>query len=613
MSVEREYVRYIKELLKNKSMIEMYENMLDLKSKLSDFESTYGACVDHTSSFLRNRLLQNSSVFMTMSLFRWNNSIADLLPDIITLTVTFYAHYNFPDTPFFLKGEDQLYSYFSKTLDDKEKKKFTEFVDNVILDIDFMQELKDANVTDYTQEHVDRISNVIVQIKSKDKSSLTKEEYKFLIDACHAGTLFIVNDRTSKKQQIIEFFYYFHLVDFIEMQCKNGGLDAKEESRCLKTLRKVKNYLLEVDKLSPDLSEYRQKLNELDFNGFFRFLYDDKQFEHNLKTITEICRRLESGDESDLSEPESVMGFDDIDVAESLLENDEFFANYQSLVEKIECDVVITGLIRGFYYNQTVYCLNKQLGEELVSHEFNSEINLDMLRDKQFVSLTVDISNLDLRQYIENIEKLKPLADHKPIILNFTPIFEIKDGIDGIDGIDCKVENKLLINILYRKDLKYFMTLHTLSFDDDLLKMSDEEKFAVRMLNILLYYFSDNADISPRYVSHSTGKTTKKHKNKVKLEFLQNKISPEHFSETPRIMDIGENVGKRIAKVYERINNPTDHSEEQETEKVGTPKRPHVRAGHYHQYWKGKRDSQDRKLITHYLETTFVNMSKEEL
>ena len=438
--------------------------------------------------------------------------------------VNYYAHYNFPDTPFFLRGEDQLYSYFSKTLDDKEKKKFTEFVENVILNIDFMKELNDANITDYTQEHVDRISDLIVQIKSKGKSTLTKEEYKFLIDACHTGTLFIVDDRTRKRQQIIEFFYYFHLIDFIGMRCSNNELDAKEENRFLKTLKKVKNYLLDVDKLSPDLTEYQLKLKELDFNGFFRFLYDDKQFEHNLKILTEVCRRLELGDESDLSEPKSLLGFDDIDEAESLLENNEFFANYQSLVEKIRCDVVVTGLIRGFYYNQTVYCLNKQLGEELVSHEFNSEINLDMLRDKQFVSLTVDISNLDLHQYIEKIEKLKPLADHKPIILNFTPIFVIQDG-DSKDGIDCKVENQLLINILYRKDLKYFMTLHTLSFDDDLLKMSDEEKFAVRMLNILLYYFSDNADISPRYVSHSTGKTTKKHKNKVKLEFLQNKIT----------------------------------------------------------------------------------------
>ena len=140
MSVEREYVRYIKELLKDKNMISLYEAMLDLKSKLSDFESTYGSCVDHTSSFLRNRLLRNSSVFMTMSLFRWNNSIADMLPDVIPLMVNYYAHYNFPDTPFFLRGEDQLYSYFSKTLDDKEKKKFTEFVENVILNIDFMKE-----------------------------------------------------------------------------------------------------------------------------------------------------------------------------------------------------------------------------------------------------------------------------------------------------------------------------------------------------------------------------------------------------------------------------------------------------------------------------------------
>lgn len=611
MSVEREYVRYIKEVLKKKSTIEMYEEMLALKSKLSDLESAYGSCVDHTRSFLCNRLLRNSSVFMTMSLFRWNNSKADMIPDVIPLMVNYYAHYNFPDTPFFLKGEDQLYSYFSKTLDDKEKKKFTEFVDNVILCIDFMKKLNDADITDYTQEHIDRISDVIVQIKSKDKSSLTKEEYKFLLDACHTGTVFIADDRTRKRQQIIEFFYYFHLIDFIGMRCSNNKLDAKEENRFLKTLKKVKNYLLEVDKLSPDLSEYRQKLKELEFNGFFRFLYDDKQFEHNLKILTEICRKFELvfhgelDDETDLSDEESLLSFDDIDEAESLLENNEFFENYRNLVEEINSEVVVTGLLRGFYYNQSVYCLNKQLGEELVSHEFNSEINLDMLRDKQFVSLTVDISNLDLRQYIEKIEKLKPLADHKPIIVSFTPIFEITD--------DEGDKNQLLISILYRKDLKYFMALHALSFDDDVLKMTDEEKFSVRMLNILLYYFSDNADISPRYVSHSTGKTTKKHKSKVKLEFLQNKISPEHFSETPRIMDIGENVGKRIAKVYERINNPTDHSEEQETEKVGTPKRPHVRAGHYHQYWKGKRDSQDRKLITHYLETTFVNMSKEEL
>ena len=50
-----------------------------------------------------------------------------MLPDVISLMANYYAHYNFPDTPFFLRGDDQLYSYFSKTLDDKEKKKFTYF------------------------------------------------------------------------------------------------------------------------------------------------------------------------------------------------------------------------------------------------------------------------------------------------------------------------------------------------------------------------------------------------------------------------------------------------------------------------------------------------------
>lgn len=596
MSVEREYVRYIKELLKDKNLITMYEDMLDGKRMMTELKSAYGSYVDHTSFYICYRLLQNSNVFMTMALFRWIDSTIALNKEFVSALVIVYVYFNFPDTPsFFNNEEEMLLESFSQTID-KEKKKFTEFVENVVLDIDFMKELNDAHITDYASEDIEQLSSVIAQIKSKNKSALTEEEFNFLLDACCAGIGFLNNNKARKRQIFIDFFYYFYRITIVILQLRNKTRNIQKETLFLKNLKKIKNYLSEVDKLNPDLSEYRHKLQELAIiYDFFSFLYDDEEVKQNLKILTEIYKRLELDDESDLS-----------DEAKSLLENDEFFANYQSLVEKIECDVVITGLIRGFYYNQTVYCLNKQLGEELVSHEFNSEINLDMLRDKQFVSLTVDISNLDLHQYIENIEKLKPLADHKPIILSFTPIFVAKN-----DG--SVIENKLLISILYRKYLKYFMTLHTLSFDEDLLKMSDEEKFAVRMLNILLYYFSDNADISPRYVSHSTGKTTKKHKSKVKLEFLQNKISPEHFSETPRIMDIGENVGKRIAKVYERINTPTDQTEEKENEKVGTPKRPHVRAGHYHQYWKGKRDSQDRKLITHYLETTFVNMSKEEL
>lgn len=40
-----------------------------------------------------------------------------------------------------------------------------------------------------------------------------------------------------------------------------------------------------------------------------------------------------------------------------------------------------------------------------------------------------------------------------------------------------------------------------------------------------------------------------------------------------------------------------------------SPKRPHIRRAHYHQFWKGKRtDEKSRRKVTHFLPPEFVNM-----
>ena len=45
----------------------------------------------------------------------------------------------------------------------------------------------------------------------------------------------------------------------------------------------------------------------------------------------------------------------------------------------------------------------------------------------------------------------------------------------------------------------------------------------------------------------------------------------------------------------------------------GSKKSPHIRGGHYHQFWTGKKDgSEERKLVLHYLEPMFIGGSVEK-
>ena len=41
--------------------------------------------------------------------------------------------------------------------------------------------------------------------------------------------------------------------------------------------------------------------------------------------------------------------------------------------------------------------------------------------------------------------------------------------------------------------------------------------------------------------------------------------------------------------------------------KGGTPKSPHSRRGHWHHFWTGAKNSDDRKLILKWIAPTFIN------
>lgn len=59
---------------------------------------------------------------------------------------------------------------------------------------------------------------------------------------------------------------------------------------------------------------------------------------------------------------------------------------------------------------------------------------------------------------------------------------------------------------------------------------------------------------------------------------------------------------KNNKKVYQSVNTNKDSSIA-----VGTPKRPHSRKGHWHHFWIGKRDTEERKLVLKWVAPMFIH------
>ena len=65
--------------------------------------------------------------------------------------------------------------------------------------------------------------------------------------------------------------------------------------------------------------------------------------------------------------------------------------------------------------------------------------------------------------------------------------------------------------------------------------------------------------------------------------------------------DVGVRVGSAIRKARVR------YEQRREAAGPGGVKRPHARRGHWHHYWTGSRDSEDRKLVLKWTAPTFVH------
>lgn len=104
---------------------------------------------------------------------------------------------------------------------------------------------------------------------------------------------------------------------------------------------------------------------------------------------------------------------------------------------------------------------------------------------------------------------------------------------------------------------------------------------ARKVMQLLIYLSCSNAEIEENPIQKTITKTGD---GPIKDQFRE-----------IRKWDVGPEISRRIRSHYAK-----DSGE-------GSKKKPHIRASHWHHFWVGQRDSEDRELIVKWLEPIFVN------
>lgn len=117
--------------------------------------------------------------------------------------------------------------------------------------------------------------------------------------------------------------------------------------------------------------------------------------------------------------------------------------------------------------------------------------------------------------------------------------------------------------------------------------------YFTKLINLTLYLCAENADMPPRM--HPSTRVT-----------VAGKLQPP---KEPREWDVGMRIGAAIRK-YE--NEKTERPAIREENLGHNRPRPHVRRAHWHSFWTGPKESENRKLLIRWLPPIPVNVHDGE-
>lgn len=174
-----------------------------------------------------------------------------------------------------------------------------------------------------------------------------------------------------------------------------------------------------------------------------------------------------------------------------------------------------------------------------------------------------------------------------------TRTIEIADGKTVKEGLEAPLRKK-------------YESLNIPALEKERKITEEIEEFQIlteRMLQMVLYICAENADIS----IHDSQKVSRK------------TASPEMVKDKYREVrqwDVGFRVVKQLNRNVDwKASSKADFSESnlQKEEQKRLSPLPHLRQGHWHAFWTGKRDgSEERKLIFKWVPFTYVNIGNVE-
>ena len=234
--------------------------------------------------------------------------------------------------------------------------------------------------------------------------------------------------------------------------------------------------------------------------------------------------------------------------------------------------------------------------EEFISNSLKSMIILDWAKNKQVYKITKELYLSLLNT--DNKVLYKSCLDHLPCNTFYVDLSNIKIDLHGI-MIDCSKSssNNYVVTIIEVSDNGKTKNILSYSCYDlenkgeidiniNSLKYFKNKELYIMALTFLNYIGSSNPDIIENKDSKRTYKPNKHSEPKNKFCEVQT-----------------WDVGIKYAKDIKRKRYVNEYSSGTGT---SSHKRPHFRKAHWHRFWTGKRGTEERRLITKWIEPIYV-------
>lgn len=127
---------------------------------------------------------------------------------------------------------------------------------------------------------------------------------------------------------------------------------------------------------------------------------------------------------------------------------------------------------------------------------------------------------------------------------------------------------------------------------------------AAKLLQFVLYICAENSE---REEDPEQKKVTRRSKD--------SEDKPKDVFREIRKWDVGYRIGNQIRrmKVEKQTNNDLDRDEDTErVSRKSSRKSPHARRGHWHHFWIGKHEKNERKLILKWVAPMFINGNEDD-